>query len=107
MKAVAEVVEAARFLAERMMHRSDKPSDQIAWAFRSVTSRTPTPAELDLLLADLKLFEEDFANNPDAAKQLLGIGERKADRNLPTARLAAYALVANTMLNLDETIMQN
>ena len=100
-------VESARFLAERMLRRTDKPSDRVAWAFRSVTSRTPSPAEMDLLLADLKLFEKEFSDDPDSAKKLLKIGERKADANLPPAQLAAYTLIANTLLNLDEAIMQN
>ena len=58
-------------------------------------------------MADLKLFEKEFSDDPDSAKKLLKIGERKADANLPPAQLAAYTLIANTLLNLDEAIMQN
>ena len=77
-------VESARFLAERMLRRADKPADRIAWAFRSVTSRSPAPAEMDLLLADLKLFEEEFANNPGSAEKLAKeIGERSGRRPAP------------------------
>ena len=100
-------VEASRFLAERMLQQGEKPAERIAWAFRSVTSRNPNPDELNLLLADLKLFEEEFTKDPDAAKKLLTIGERKADSKLPPTQLATYALIANTLLNLDEAIMQN
>ena len=100
-------VESARFLAERMLRRNDKPADRITWAFRSVTSRAPSPAELKLLLADLRSYEKEFTNEPGSAKKLLNIGERKADAKLPPARLAAYTLIANTLLNLDEAIMQN
>ena len=100
-------VESARFLAERMLRRNDKPADRITWAFRSVTSRAPSSAELKLLLADLRSYEKEFTNEPGSAKKLLNIGERKADAKLPPARLAAYTLIANTLLNLDEAIMQN
>ena len=100
-------VESARFLAERMLRRNDKPPDRITWAFRSVTSRAPSPNELKLLLADLRSYEKEFTNEPVSAKKLLNIGERKADAKLPPARLAAYTLIANTLLNLDEAIMQN
>ena len=100
-------VESARFLAERMLRRNDKPPDRITWAFRSVTSRAPSPDELKLLLADLRSYEKEFTNEPGSAKKLLNIGERKADAKLPPARLAAYTLIANTLLNLDEAIMQN
>ena len=100
-------VESARFFAERMLRRNDKPADRITWAFRSVTSRAPSSAELKLLLADLRSYEKEFTNEPGSAKKLLNIGERKADAKLPPARLAAYTLIANTLLNLDEAIMQN
>ena len=100
-------VESARFLAERMLRRNDETAERIAWAFRSVTSRAPTPAELDLLVADLNLFEKDFSNDPSAARKLLNIGEKKADTKFKPAKLAAYTLVANTLLNLNEAIMQN
>ena len=35
------------------------------------------------------------------------VGEKPAAAELPAATLAAYALVANTILNLDEAITQN
>ena len=35
------------------------------------------------------------------------VGEKKADAKLPAIELAAYALVANTIFNLDEAIPQN
>ena len=100
-------VESARFIAERMLRRNDETAERIAWAFRSVTSRAPTPAELDLLVAGLNLFEKDFSNDPSAARKLLNIGEKKADTKFKPAKLAAYTLVANTLLNLNEAIMQN
>ena len=46
-------------------------------------------------------------DSPGAAQKLLTIGERKADSKLTPTQLAAYALIANTLLNLDEAIMQN
>ena len=72
-----------------------------------MTSRAPSSAELKLLLADLRSYEKEFTNEPGSAKKLLNIGETKADAKLPPARLAAYTLIANTLLNLDEAIMQN
>jgi hypothetical protein len=101
-------VEAARFLAERMLTEGGaEPQQRVAFAFRLVTSRRPTPQEMVVLLQTLKSFQSDFANDPSAAAQLLTVGERSADPTLPPAELAAYALVANTILNLDEAIMEN
>lgn len=101
-------VEAARFLAERMMQdKGQRPRQRVAEAFRHVTSRAPRKAELDLLMKDFSFYLKDFRKKPNAAKRLMSVGERLPNPRLPAAQLAAYALVANTILNLDEAITQN
>ena len=101
-------VEAARFLAERMMQaKGQRPRQRVAEAFRRVTSRAPRKAELDLLMKDFSFYLKDFRKKPNAAKRLLSVGEKLRNPRLPAAQLAAYALVANTILNLDEAITQN
>jgi len=100
-------VEAARFLAERMLRQKGSPGDRVSWAFRSVVSRPPTDSELKRLLDDLAFYEKDFQEHSAEAAKLLKIGEKPANAKLPPAQLAAYALVANTILNLDEAITQN
>jgi len=100
-------VEAARFLAERMLRQKGSPGDRVSWAFRSVVSRPPTDSELKRLLDDLAFYEKDFQEHSAEAAKLLKVGEKPANAKLPPAQLAAYALVANTILNLDEAITQN
>ena len=48
-----------------------------------------------------------FRDNPKAATRLLAIGERRPDPAVNTNRLAAFTLVTNTIMNLDEAIMEN
>jgi len=101
-------VEAARFLGEKMMkQKTQAPHQRVAWAFRLVTSREPSQDEVELLMEDLQFFLKDFKQYPASANKLLKVGEKSADATLPAIELAAYALVANTILNLDEAIMQN
>jgi hypothetical protein len=101
-------VEAARFLAERMMQaKGQRPRQRVAEAFRRVTSRAPRKAELDLLMKDFSFYLKDFRKKPNTAKRLMSVGEKLRNPSLPAAQLAAFALVANTILNLDEAIMQN
>ena len=101
-------VEAARFLAERMMQaKGQRPRQRVAEAFLRVTSRAPRKEELDLLMADYVFYLKDFRKNPETAKKLLAVGEKPCDPKLPANQLAAYTLVANTILNLDEAITQN
>jgi len=101
-------VEAARHLAGRILNTEGlTPRQRVSLVFRSVTSRNPRPEELDLLLEDLELYLKDFAGKPEAIKQLLRVGEKPSDPMLNPTELAAYTLITNTVLNLDETITQN
>ena len=101
-------VEVARFLGERMMKPKGQPKRQrVANAFRRLTSRVPLTVEIDLLMKDLEAYQSDFRKNPKAAMKLLSVGEKPRDPSLPPAQLAAFTLVASTILNLDEVIMQN
>ena len=72
-----------------------------------MTSRQPTDGETHLLMDDLIAYLADFAANPESAKQLLDIGEKKHAKANQTNLLAAMTLVANTLLNLDESMTQN
>ena len=101
-------VEAARHLAARVLQSGGLSAEQrLANAFRMVTSRRPSPAELTVLVDDLKSYQNDFRSNPEAAVKLLAIGESPVPAAPNRAELAAYTLVANTILNLDEAISEN
>lgn len=102
-------VEAARFLAERMLKEPQltEPSQRIEWAFRLITSRSPAEEEVNILLDDLQRFRVDFEKQPATAQQLLQVGEKPSDPDLAPTELAAYTLIANTLLNLDEAMSQN
>ena len=45
-----------------------------------------------------------FQATPEAAQQYLGFGTTKSAGTIPPAELAAYALTANVLLNLDEVV---
>jgi hypothetical protein len=98
-------VEAARKLAERMLVEGGAtPEERLQWAFKTVTSRAPQPLELEVLRRGLQQQLERFQANPQAAKDLLSIGESKPRADLAPEQLAAYALSANVLLNLDEFV---
>ena len=100
-------MESARMIAERMVRLSSDSEQQVIWAFRSITSRQPTEAELKLLVGNLNVCRHEYAADPQAAADLLSVGEYPADAELPKPQVAAAAIVASTILNLDESITQN
>lgn len=101
-------IEAARVLAERDLAKSGvAESDRIRFAFRSVTARPPTAEELSILDALYKKERDHYRTHLADAKKLISIGESKASANDEPEDLAAWTLVASTILNMDETVTKN
>lgn len=98
-------VEAARFLAQRMMREGGGTEDsRLTMGFRLLLTRPPSPAELKVLRAAYERARSDFAKDTEAAKSLLAVGSAEFDAKLNLTELAAYTTVASTMLNLDEAV---
>lgn len=101
-------VEAARAFAERILTEGGStPNERITWAFRTVVARQPEAGELATLADELKAHLARFSGDPEAAKRLISVGDSKPRAGLPAPEVAAYTLVANTLLNLDETLTRN
>ena len=100
-----QFVEASRALAERMLREGGtSDSQRIAFAFRALTSREPTPDELDVLRNLLAKQRSEFARRPEAARALLSVGEHTRDTSLPVVEVASLSTVASTIMNHDATL---
>ena len=98
-------VEASRFLAQRMINEGgDQTESRIAHGFRLLLARAPEAREIKVLTAALQRALQDFKRDPDAAAQLLEVGETKNSTSIPAAELAAFTTIASTLMNLDEAI---
>jgi hypothetical protein len=101
-------VEAARGLATRALCEGGSTiEERITWSFRTVLSRRPEPAEAAVLADEYKAHLARFTADPDAANRLIAVGQSKPRPELAPRELAAFTLVANTLLNLDETLTRN
>ena len=98
-------VEAARNLAESVLRGQPLGREErIEATYRSVLSRPPRPAESDALEALLQSYLNEFSADPEAAEQLLEVGDSPWDRGLDPRELAAYTGIASLVLNLDEAV---
>jgi len=98
-------VEAARALAQRVIHDAGpSPAARVEAAYRLVTARRPTGEEKAVLLAGLERVRGEFAADPKAAEAFLSVGESPRDRRIDAVEHAAYAAVAQAILNLDEAL---
>jgi hypothetical protein len=100
--------EAARKLAERMLVEGGKtPAERIRFAYRVVLVREPEALEADVVGKALSQFLVRYQADPASAAKALRVGESPIRPRLSEPELAAYALIANLLLNLDETVMRN
>jgi len=98
-------IEAARFLAQRMIQEGGTTTEsRLTHGFQLLLARNPNTPELQVLTTAVERSINDFTKDAEAAKQLLIFGEAKTDDKLSPAELAAYTMVASTLINLDETI---
>lgn len=98
-------LEAARKLAERMIHQGGNDAmSRLKFGFTLTLGRDPTNDELMLLTRGLDKQIVRYKDAKDDAEKLLAIGDSPRDPAIDAAELAAYTLSASTLLNLDETI---
>ena len=101
-------MEAARYFAQRMIDEGGKAvADRIGFAYQTALARAPRAEELKELEASLSSYLSAFKKNPDRAKALIAIGEIPADDKYNAAELAAYTMVGNLIMNLDEFITKH
>lgn len=100
--------EAARAFAERMLTQGGStPESRITFAFRCALARSPEPEELHTVRSALEDFLTRYRQSAAAARDVIRVGESPIRCDAEPEELAAYTLVANLILNLDETLTRN
>ncbi|WP_254507636.1 DUF1553 domain-containing protein [Anatilimnocola floriformis] len=100
-------IEAAQALGRKVVTEGGAtPDERMHYAFRLVLTRPPTADEQSRLV---KLFENSrskFEQQPEAAKKLATEPIGPLPKDATTAELAAWTVVGNVLLNLDEALMK-
>ncbi|MGM9510313.1 MULTISPECIES: DUF1553 domain-containing protein [Larkinella] len=90
-------VEAAQHLADWMRYQGKTPEQQIQAGFQRIMLRPLSPAKLAVLTQLYRTTKTHYQQQPEEARKLLACTDG-------TPELAALAVTANTMLNLDEVV---
>jgi hypothetical protein len=100
-------VEAAQALGRRMVKEGgDSTDSRLTYGFRLCLARPPEDRELKRLV---KLFDnahERFADEPDKAKKLATDPIGKLPKDADPAEMAAWTVVGNVLLNVDEMFLK-
>ena len=105
-------IEAAQGLARRMVAEGGgDPAARIARGYAIALGRAPDGAELEALLTGFVADRGAFAADATSAEAFIVAGAAgrpvaEATAGLPADEFAAWCLVANVLLNLDEFVMR-
>jgi hypothetical protein len=99
-----QFVEAARHLAQVTLKSSGNVDQQLDTAVRRLLARPFRPEETAVAKSALEDLRTYYAAHPEDAKKLLAVGESKADPTLDPADHAAWTMLINQLMNLDEVL---
>jgi hypothetical protein len=98
-------IEAAQALARRLMTEAGPTlAERVTYAFRLCLARSPKAAEVQRLVALYQQELVQFKQDAKAAEKMATSELGKPSSALDLRELAAWTVVANVLLNLDEMI---
>ncbi len=100
-------VQCAAALARRMMNEATGEKERAVHGFRLCVARAPREKELDLLRKLYRENLEKYRKDQTAAKEMATGGLSAPPPGMDVAELAAWTVIANVLLNLDETITKD
>ena len=100
-----QFVEAARRLAERALAEGgDTDASRLDFIARRVLARPLADKERPVVDRSLATLVDYYKNHADDAKQVIAVGASKPNESLDPQTLAAWTMLANEMMNLDEVL---
>jgi hypothetical protein len=99
-----QFVEAARHLAQVAMEKNQTEKDRLNFMAERLLARPLRTKERQIADAVLTNLRAHYQEAPKDAAALLTVGESKTDAKLDPPTLAAYAMVASELMNLDEAL---
>ena len=102
-----QFVEAARVLGQVLIQTVSDDPGRIQLAYQKCMSRPASDEELAIIKKLLSDQRERFKDSPEKATQLLKVGESQRDESIDAVEHAAWTVIAQMILNLDETLTRN
>jgi hypothetical protein len=100
-----QFVEAARVLAGHALAAAEGETEAaIDELSNRILLRPLSESERSIVRATLEAMRAYYEEQPGSALELLSVGESAPDDGVPPAKLAAFAMVANQLMNLDEVV---
>jgi Protein of unknown function (DUF1553) len=102
-----QYVEAARSLAQRAYREGGTSlTSRITFAFRTLTGRHPNPREIATLESLYRDQLDEFRTRRSDPEKLLAIGDAPRDAAINRDECAALTVLAQALLNLQDTVIK-
>ena len=100
-----QFVEAARHLAALTL-KSGGADDaaKVAFVGQRLLARSFHPEEAKVVSDSLAALTTHYKGKPEEAKKLINVGDSKPDATLDPTALAAWTMLCNQLMNLDEVL---
>ena len=102
-----QFLEAARVLAQNTLAQAQADQDRLKLMHRRCTGEIPSADEMAVLQEALAYYRQRYAQSPDDAKDLLKQGEYPLPEQHDPSELAAWMMIGNTILSLDEAVVRD
>lgn len=102
-----QFVEAARHFAQRLLLMEKDDAKRIDLAFEICLARPASEKEQQIISSTLIKFKRHFLDRPESAESLIKVGDSPVDNQFDGKKLAAWTVIAQMILNLDETLTRN
>ncbi len=99
-----QFVEAARHLAQLALRDGTSFSDHLDLIGSRLLCRPFDAKEIPIIKRSLDKLQTYYKDHPKEAGKLLDVGESPADKTLDPATLAAWTMLTNELMNLDEVL---
>jgi hypothetical protein len=98
-------VEAAQSLAKQVMqYENADPAARATYAFRRALARPPSQDEVQRLVKLFTSEQAHYQHEAEAARKMTTIESTPSEDATNLADLAAWTVISNVLLNLDETL---
>jgi hypothetical protein len=100
-----QFIEAARHLAQAALKDGGaSDASRIDFIAQRLLARSFREAEMKIVQGSLTDLLAHYKTRPDDARKLITVGESRPDATLDAGTLAAWTMVVNELMNLDEVL---
>ena len=99
-----QFIEAARHLAQSALKDSATDESRIDFIARRLLARPFRAEEMKVVQDSLNDLRDHYKTRPEEARKLINVGESRPDASLDASTSAAWTMLVNELMNLDEVL---